>query len=111
MLSLVSRSIRVGIQYEPEAARLPTRTGRLNLRLVDQATGAAVQAATIYASDRGFNSIDDAEFNAWVCKRTPAGRWGQPDELAGLGVFLASSASNYITGQMFVVDGGMSVAL
>ncbi len=44
-----------------QAARLPTRTGRLNLRLVDQATGAAVQAATIYASDRGFDSIDDAD--------------------------------------------------
>ena len=55
--------------------------------------------------------IDNAEFNAWVCKRTPAGRWGQPDELAGLAVFLASAGSNYITGQMFVVDGGMSVAL
>ncbi|MEO8740240.1 MAG: glucose 1-dehydrogenase [Casimicrobiaceae bacterium] len=55
--------------------------------------------------------IDNAEFNSWVCKRTPAGRWGNPDELAGVGVFLASSASNYMTGQMMVMDGGMSVAL
>ena len=55
--------------------------------------------------------IDNAEFNAWVCKRTPAGRWGNPDELAGVGVFLASSASNYMTGQMLIIDGGMSVAL
>ena len=55
--------------------------------------------------------IDNAEFNSWVCKRTPAGRWGDPDELAGVGVFLASSASNYMTGQMMVMDGGMSVAL
>jgi len=64
-----------------------------------------------FATEMNRALIDNAEFNAWVCKRTPAGRWGQPDELAGLGVFLASSASNYITGQMFVIDGGMSVAL
>jgi gluconate 5-dehydrogenase len=55
--------------------------------------------------------IDDAEFNAWVCKRTPAGRWGEPDELAGLALFLASPAANYMTGQIVIMDGGMSVAL
>ena len=64
-----------------------------------------------FATEMNRALIDNAEFNAWVCKRTPAGRWGQPDELAGLAVFLASAGSNYITGQMFVVDGGMSVAL
>jgi gluconate 5-dehydrogenase len=64
-----------------------------------------------FATEMNRALIDDAEFNAWVCKRTPAGRWGQPDELAGTAVFLASSASNYITGQLLIVDGGMSVAL
>ena len=64
-----------------------------------------------FATEMNRALIDNAEFNAWVCKRTPAGRWGQPDELAGLAVLLASEASNYITGQMFIVDGGMSVAL
>ncbi len=44
-------------------------------------------------------------------KRTPAGRWGQPDEISGLAVFLASSAADYVTGQMIFIDGGMSVAL
>jgi gluconate 5-dehydrogenase len=64
-----------------------------------------------FATEMNRALIDNAEFNSWVCKRTPAGRWGEPDELAGLAVFLASTGSNYITGQMFVIDGGMSVAL
>ena len=64
-----------------------------------------------FATEMNRALIDNAEFNTWVCKRTPAGRWGQPDELAGLAVFLASSASDYVSGQMIMVDGGMSVAL
>ncbi|HSS70197.1 MAG TPA: SDR family oxidoreductase [Casimicrobiaceae bacterium] len=64
-----------------------------------------------FATEMNRALIDNAEFNAWVCKRTPAGRWGQPEEMAGLAVFLASAASDYITGQMLVIDGGMSVAL
>lgn len=64
-----------------------------------------------FATEMNRALIDDSEFNAWVCKRTPAGRWGQPDELAGLSVFLASSASDYVSGQMIAIDGAMSVAL
>ena len=64
-----------------------------------------------FATEMNRALIDNAEFNAWVSKRTPAGRWGQPEELAGMAVFLASNASNYMTGQMLVIDGGMSVAL
>jgi len=64
-----------------------------------------------FATEMNRALLDNAEFNAWVCQRTPAGRWGQPAELAGLAVFLASSASDYMTGQTLVIDGGMSVAL
>ena len=64
-----------------------------------------------FATELNRALIDNAEFNAWVCKRTPAGRWGQPDEIAGLAVFLASRAADYMTGQVLFLDGGMSVAL
>jgi 2-deoxy-D-gluconate 3-dehydrogenase len=48
---------------------------------------------------------------AKVVDRTPAGRWGEPEDLAGLAVFLASQASDFITGTAIPVDGGYSVQL
>jgi 2-deoxy-D-gluconate 3-dehydrogenase len=44
-----------------------------------------------------------------VLARTPAGRWGMPDDFAGIAVFLASRASDFITGAAFSVDGGYSI--
>jgi gluconate 5-dehydrogenase len=54
--------------------------------------------------------IADAEFSAWVARRTPAGRWGEPPEIAGAAVFLASGAADYVTGHLLYVDGGFSAA-
>ena len=54
--------------------------------------------------------IANAEFSAWVAARTPAGRWGEPPEIAGAAVFLASAAADYVTGHVLFVDGGFSVA-
>ena len=51
--------------------------------------------------------IENPTFDAWVKGRTPAGRWGKPEELIGAAVFLASSASDYVNGQLIFVDGGM----
>jgi gluconate 5-dehydrogenase len=64
-----------------------------------------------FATELNRALLDNAEFDAWVKKRTPAGRWGDPAEIAGVAVFLASRAADYITGQMVTIDGGMSVAL
>ncbi|TMG91467.1 MAG: glucose 1-dehydrogenase [Betaproteobacteria bacterium] len=54
--------------------------------------------------------VADAEFSAWVARRTPAGRWGEPSEIAGAAVFLASSAADYVTGHLLAVDGGFGAA-
>lgn len=53
----------------------------------------------------------DPAFNDWLCKRTPAGRWGNTDELIGVAVFLASDASSYVNGQLIYVDGGLTSVL
>ncbi len=55
--------------------------------------------------------IENAEFNKWICGRTPAGRWGKPEELVGAAVFLSSRASDFVNGQLLAVDGGLLAAL
>jgi gluconate 5-dehydrogenase len=55
--------------------------------------------------------IENPEFDQWVKRRTPAARWGDPDELAGIALLLASSASDYISGQIIFVDGGLTAAV
>lgn len=55
--------------------------------------------------------VDDAEFSAWLAKRTPAGRWGNVDELVGAAVFLAGPASSFVNGHTLYVDGGITTTL
>lgn len=55
--------------------------------------------------------VDDPDFTAWVRRRTPAGRWGDPGDLIGALLFLASPASDFVNGQIIYVDGGMSSVL
>ena len=55
--------------------------------------------------------VDDAEFSAWLAKRTPAGRWGDVGELVGAAVFLAAPASSFVNGHTLYVDGGITTVL
>ncbi len=54
---------------------------------------------------------DDPAFNAWLEGRTPQGRWGRVEELAGAAVFLASDAASFVNGHVLYVDGGLTVTL
>lgn len=55
--------------------------------------------------------VEDAEFSAWLAKRTPAGRWGDVEELIGAAVFLAGDGSSFVNGHTLYVDGGITVSL
>ena len=50
--------------------------------------------------------VEKSERGDYILNRVPAGRWGEPDDIAGTAVFLASPASDFLTGQLIVVDGG-----
>ncbi len=55
--------------------------------------------------------VADPEFTTWLEKRTPAGRWGQVDELVGACVFLSGPASSFVNGHTLFVDGGITASL
>ncbi|WP_410015480.1 SDR family oxidoreductase [Sodalis sp. C49] len=55
--------------------------------------------------------IDNKQFDAWVKASNPSKRWGKPEELIGTAVFLSSTASDYINGQIIYVDGGWLAVL
>lgn len=55
--------------------------------------------------------VDNPEFSAWLEKRTPAGRWGNVEELVGAAIYLASDASSFVNGHILYVDGGITAVI
>ncbi|WP_315837917.1 SDR family oxidoreductase [Bradyrhizobium prioriisuperbiae] len=55
--------------------------------------------------------VDNPDFSAWLANRTPAGRWGNVEELVGAAVFLAGPASSFVNGHTLYVDGGITTSL
>lgn len=64
-----------------------------------------------FATDLNAALRQDEAFDAWLTRRTPAGRWGEVDELVGTLLYLASPASDFVNGQIIYVDGGMLAVL
>ncbi len=78
----------------------------------------APHAITVNAIAPGFIGTElteplksNVEFYDWSRRRTPAGRWGEPREVAAAALFLASDEAAYVTGHTLVVDGGMTAAM
>jgi gluconate 5-dehydrogenase len=64
-----------------------------------------------FATDMTAPLKANPEFDAWLRARVPAGRWGELEDLAGAAIFLSAPASNFMTGQMLYVDGGLTAVL
>ena len=55
--------------------------------------------------------MTDEKFDSWIKGRTPAGRWGEVSDLTGAAVFMASSASDFLNGQILMIDGGLTAVI
>jgi gluconate 5-dehydrogenase len=64
-----------------------------------------------FATELNTALIENKEFNEWVCKRTPAGRWGKLEEIGPPAVFLASDEASYVNGHVLSVDGAITVSM
>ncbi len=84
--------------------------GQLTKALANEWAGKGVQVNAIapgyIATDNTQALQDDPDRSKSILERIPAGRWGRPEDFAGPVVFLASDASNYVSGEILTVDGG-----
>jgi gluconate 5-dehydrogenase len=109
--SLASDLGRPGIAaYGASKGGLRTLTRALGVELAPY--GIQVNGIVPGFFDTAMNAplVGDPAFTAWLARRAPAGRWAQPDEIAGAAVFLASPAADFVTGHMLHVDGGFAAA-
>jgi gluconate 5-dehydrogenase len=68
-------------------------------------------APGFFITDMNKTLVANPDFTAFVEARVPLGRWGEPNEIAGAAVFLASPAASYVNGHVLYVDGGLSAAV
>ena len=86
-------------------------TRELAIELAPHNITANAIAPGYFATEMNTALIENKEFNDWVCKRTPAGRWGGLHEIGPVAVFLASDEASFVNGHILVTDGAFSAAM
>ena len=111
--SLMSSVGRADRSRPMRRARPPSPTSRAAWRPTGRST-ASTSTASRRATSRPSSTrrwSPNAEFNAWVEKRTPMGRWGEVAELGGAAIFLASDAASFVNGHILYVDGAFTATV
>ena len=99
------------VPYQTSKGGIAMLTRGLAVELAPHGIQVNAIAPGFFATEMNAALTGNPEFSAWVERRTPAGRWAAPEELAGAAVFLASSAAGFVTGQVLYVDGGFTAGM
>jgi gluconate 5-dehydrogenase len=110
--SIMGRVARPTIPaYAASKAALDSLTRAMAVELGPQGVTVNAIAPGYFVTEINTPLLADKAFTAMIERRTPVGRWGQPDELGAAAVFLASDEAGFVNGHTLVVDGGITIAL
>ena len=106
--SIAGQIARGDVAYTASKGGLDALTRALSAELGPRGITVNGIAPGYFATEANAEMVADKSIARWLKTRTSLGRWGQPEEIAGLAVLLASPAASYISGQIIAVDGGFT---